>query len=104
MIEKDKIINELNLKLKRFPFELNQGEELFSIIIYLPDQTQCSMIRKNTDKFHKIEERLYEKFEKYGETENYFVVNGRKINRFNSLDGNGIKDGDIISMRTFEDS
>lgn len=90
LLEKDKIIKDLNDKIKRFPFVLNQGEKLISLIIYLPDQFQCSMICKNTEKFLKIEERLYEKFEKYSQTENYFIVNGRKINRFTSLEQNSI--------------
>ena len=103
-LEKDKIIKELKEKLKRYPFQLNEGEQLISLIIYLPDRTKCSMICKNTEKFHKIEERIYEKFERYSETENYFLVNGRKVNRFNSLKGNTIKDGDIITMKIFENN
>ena len=113
LLEKDKMINELNNKLKRlnelnnklkrYPFELNEGEKLISLIIYLPNQAQFSMICKNTEKFHKIEERLYEKFEKYKETDNFFLFYGKKVNRFNTLKENFIKDGDIIQMKIYGD-
>ena len=103
LLEKDKMINELNNKLKRYPFELNEGEKLISLIIYLPNQAQFSMICKNTEKFHKIEERLYEKFEKYKETDNFFLFYGKKVSRFNTLKENFIKDGDIIQMKIYGD-
>ena len=103
LLEKDKMINELNNKLKRYPFELNDGEYLISLIIYLPNQAQFSMICKNTEKFHKIEERLYEKFEKYKETDNFFLFYGKKVSRFNTLKENFINDGDIIQMKIYGD-
>ena len=49
-------------------------------------------------KFFELEEIVYGKHQKYRATENYFLVNGTKINRFLDLEGNSIKDGDVIVM------
>ena len=98
LFEKDKTIKELNEKLSRYPFQLNFGEKLISLIFILPEQVYVPIICKSTDKFFKLEEILYEKYEKYKNTENYFIVNGKRINRFLDLDANSIKDGNIIQL------
>ena len=104
MLEKDKEIKELKLKLSRFPFVLEDGEKLISIIFQSGDQSvHSSIICKNNDKFHKIEELLYEKNPKFAESENFFFLNGKKINRNKTLEQNGIKEDDIILLNTFEE-
>ena len=56
LIKKDKEIEELKIKLSRFPFELNEREKLMSVIFQSTDQNiHLSVICKNTDKFNKIE-------------------------------------------------
>ena len=103
IIEKDNKIKELKIKLSRFPFMLEEGEKLMSIIFTSGDQNfHTSIICKNTDKFNKIEDLLYEKYPKYTETENYFIFNGNKINRNKTLEQNNIKDNAIIILNTFE--
>ena len=57
---------------------------------------------KNTDIFSRLEEKLYKKYPKYKDYETYFLVNGRKIQRFKSLDENNIKNGDTIMMVTID--
>ena len=72
-----------------------------SIIIKSIDQNILrSFICKNTDKFAKIESQLYNEFSEYLETEseNYFLVNSKKINRYKSLEENGIRNGDVILL------
>ena len=104
MVEKDKEIKELKLKLSRFPFILDEGERLMSILIDSGDQTlHASIICKNTDKFYKIESLLCEKYPKYAETENFYMVKGNKINRNKTLEQNNIKDNDVILLNTFDD-
>ena len=95
--------NELvNLKL-RYPFELKEGERLMSIIIMSEDQKiHTSFFCKNTDKFNKLENILYDKYPLYSEEENYFIANGQKVNKYRSLEYNNIKDGDIITLYPFE--
>ena len=94
--KKDNEITELKLSL---PFDLKKGEKLMSIIITSYDQKiNCPFICKNTDKFNKIENLLYEKYPKYSEIENFFVINGNRINKSLNLEENKIKDKEIITL------
>ena len=93
---KEKESNELKLKI---PFELSSKEKLMSVIFYSTNQQiHCSFICKNTLKFSALESLLYdiEEYKKYKNLENIFIVKGKKINRFETLEENGIKDKDII--------
>ena len=104
VLKKDKEIEDLKAKLGRFPFQLLEGEKLMSIIIISIDQKiHCSFICKNTDIFSSIETKLYQMHNEYSESENFFTVNGKKINRHKNLDYNQIKDKDIIILNVLED-
>ena len=99
VLKKDKEIEELKLKLSRFPFELDSGEKLISIIFASTDQKVLySTICKNTDKFGNIELKLYDAYPDYSESVNIFTVNGNKINRSKNLDENKIKNHDTIIL------
>ena len=79
ILEKDKEISNLKLKLSRYPFELNEGEKLMTLIFTSIDQKiNYSIICKNTDRFNLIENKLYDIYPEYSETENYFIVHGKK--------------------------
>ena len=52
--------------------------------------------------FHIYEDLLYKKYPKYINSENYFLNNGEKINRFKSMKDNGIKDGDNLILNVIE--
>ena len=41
---------------------------------------------------------IYEKYPKYADGENFFIVNGIKINRNKTLEKNNIKNNDIITL------
>ena len=51
-----------------------------------------------TDTFAKVEEKLYQKYEQYRETNNNFVARGTIILRFKKMYENKIKDGDKIQL------
>ena len=103
VLEKDKEIKELRLKLSRYPFQLEEGEKLISVIFISSDQkVHYSTICKNTTKFLIIEGKLYEEYKDYEEVETYFTVNGRRINRHKTLDDNQIKNNDIIMLNVVE--
>ena len=103
VLEKDKEIKELKLKLSRYPVELEEGEKLISIIFISSGQkVHYSIICKNTSKFSIIEGNLYEEYHDYEEVETYFTVNGRRINRHKNLDDNKIKNNDIIMLNVVE--
>ena len=99
ILEKDKEIKILKTKLSRFPFELNEGEKIMSVIFTSSEQTfYQSIICKNTERFNNVENRLYDIYQNYSESENYFIVRGRKINKSKNLDQNDIKNSDIIIL------
>ena len=96
-------IDELKDELSRYPLELSKGEKLISVIFTSSDKMILySAICKNTEKFIKLEEKLYNNYPEYSKSDNYFMVNGNIINKFNTLDENKIKDGDIIIIRQNE--
>jgi CRISPR/Cas system-associated protein endoribonuclease Cas2 len=59
-----------------------------------------SIICKNTDNFKEIEKRFYEKYPEYRNTKNYFIVNGKEIDKTKNLDENKIKNSDIITIKS----
>ena len=80
ILKKDKEIEELKLKLSRYPFELKEGEKIISVIIKSFDQkVNYSIICKNTDKFSILE-----------------------VNRYKTLDDNGIYNNSVILLKTVE--
>ena len=103
IIKKDKIIEDLRLKLSRFPFELSEGEKLISIIFTSTDQKiHYSIICKNTEIFYNLELKLYQKYNELSEVENYFTVNGSRVNKTKNLEFNKIKDNDVIILNTLD--
>ena len=94
--EKEKEIKNLKSKI---PFELNESEILMTVIFYSTDQKiHYSMLCKNTDLFSRLESVLYkvEEYKEYKQKENYFIANAKSIDRFETLEKNGIKNGNVI--------
>ena len=96
-------IDELNEKLKRYPFSLEEGEKIMTIVFTSVNQKiNYSMICKNTDTINKLEEKLYEEYPKLSETNYYFICNGTMLNKFEKLEELKIKSGDIIVLNLDE--
>ena len=53
-------------------------------------------------KFHDVEGQLYEKFPEYESDQNFFMFNGNRINRWRTLEDNGIY-GYTIMLQKIED-
>ena len=51
-----------------------------------------------TDRFAEIEERLYQEFDEFRDTNNNFIVNGTTVLRFKKMSENNIKNGDTIQL------
>ena len=103
MEEIQKKNNELEELKTKLPFNLNKDEKLMTVIFISDAQDiHYSLICKNTDKFNVIENRLYEAFPQYLESENYFIANGKKINKSKSLEENNIKFSDVIILNKYE--
>ena len=62
------------------------------------EQKNYSIPCNSNDIFAKIEEKLYEIFPEYRETENYFLFKGRKILRFKSIFENQIQNNYPVLM------
>ena len=110
---KDQIINlmeelrekehELRAIKKMLPFDLSPGENLMCVIFISVDQkVHLPVICKNTDIFTRLEKLIYDQYPEFGETENYFMVHGQKINKYKTLDYNKIKNNDIITLKEFD--
>ena len=103
IFEKDNEIKILKAKLSRFPFELNESEKLISVTFSTRDENiYYSIICKNTDKFNIIENKFYKAYSEYAETDNYFIVNGNKVNSSKTLEYNKSKNNDIIILYQIE--
>ena len=99
IIDKDEEIKILRAKLSRFPFELNEDERLMTIIFKTYDESlYYSIICKNTERFNIIENKLYDVYSEYSNQENFLIFNGKKINKVNTLEQNGIKNNSIITL------
>ena len=97
----NKKISELKEKLSRYPLDLSKGENLISVIFTSLDQNiYYSIICKNTEKFSKLEQKLYKKYPEYSKSDNYFLVNGNRINKYKTLNENKIKNSEIIILLT----
>ena len=100
MDKKEKEINSLRSNL---PFQINEGEKLMCVIFVTGNQEiHYPFICKDKQKFNELENILYEKFPNYKKNENFFTVNGNKINKSKTLEENKIKDGDVIQLNAFE--
>ena len=97
-LQKD--IDELKNKLSLYPFELSKGEKLISVIISSSDENILySIICKNTEKFSKLEEKLYKDNPEYSNFDNYFMINGNRVDKMKTLDENKIKNGSVIFLK-----
>ena len=105
-------INEINsLKIENQnlqsenPYKLKKNEKLMTIIFISNDQhIHYSLICKNTQIFAYVEQELYTIFPEYKETENFFLLSGKAINRNKTIEENNIKFSDQIMICKIDDS
>ena len=124
--EKDSLINEYNMKEKKITANNNNyinkikelekeiekyknycllpGEQLINIKFISIDQTiNFEAFVKNTDNFSKLESILFEKYPKYKGTDNYFLVNGKRVSKLKTIEDNKINDNDILTLGIFDE-
>ena len=58
----------------------------------------CAIKTLKTDTFVKVEEKLYQKYPEYRETNNNFIFKGKIILKFKTVFENNIQDGDKIQL------
>ena len=94
-------MGEIKIELNKYSFDLKKGEYLLPIIFQSVDsKIHYAIICKNTDRFNMIENILYDIYPEYIENENYFIVNGNKINKNKTIEQNNIKYSDIVILNT----
>ena len=102
---KDKEINELKIKLNSVNKEeklVNLNDVLYIHFISVDQKINCPIRCLKTDTFAEVEEKLYQKYEDYRETNNNFVAKGGVILRFKKIYENNIEDGDKIELIMIE--
>ena len=97
--ELNNIKNNINNNYNDLVNNINPGERVITALFLSSDQkityaTSC----KNTTPFVRIEEKLYEEYPEYKETDNYFLHNGSVIKRFKTVEENHIKSGKPIIL------
>ena len=97
--ELEKLMDEIKKIRSIIPFDIIPGEKIMSIIFKSDDQNiLISMLCKNTHKFSRLKEIIFDKYPEYKEYENNFLFNGKKINENETLEKNKIEDGSIITL------
>ena len=100
---KDNIINDLKNQLKNEEHKtVNYDDILFVHFISKDLKLNYPIKCLKTDTFAVVEEKLYQKYEEYRETNNNFTANGRIVLRFKSISDNHIKDGDKVQLINIE--
>ena len=102
---KDKEINDLKDKLQKSGKDKKfvDFDNIIVIDFISSDQNiNCGIKCLKTDTFAEVEEKLYQRYEKFRETNNNFIANGKLILRFKKIFENGIKDGDKIQLIQIE--
>ena len=90
---------ENKIQLFRKYCNFSEGEKLISIKFISNEQDiDYSIITSNTEKFNNLENMVYEKYPKYMETDNYFLVGGNRIDKNKTLEENIIKNNAVITL------
>ena len=96
LIQKDKEINELKLKIPRHNLSMN---DIMVINFLSTDQNiRCGISCLADDTFAEVEEKLYKKFNEFRDTNNILLFGGNTILRFKKVRENNIHDGDTIQI------
>ena len=100
-------LDSINQKDKRIkiledaiPFNIKEGDHLMCVIFqsFNNQAIHYPFLCTNKQVFTNLENLLYERIPEYKRTNNYFISNGKIIEKYLSLEENNIRDGDIICM------
>ncbi len=102
---KDNLINDLRLQLQnsgKNKTPVNFEDIMVVNFISLDQKINCGIKCLKTETFVEVEERLYQQYEKYIETNNNFITKGRLVLRFKKIFENNIINGDKIQLIIIE--
>ncbi len=104
IVQKENQINKLKLELQNEKNKNNKKlidlNDILAITFISTDQkiNKYPISCFKTDRFAEIEERLYQEYDEFRETNNTFIVNGTTVLRFKKMSENNIKNGDTIQL------
>ena len=98
---KDDLINDLKNKLQNNTNNkklINYDDILIVYFISTDQKINHAIKCLKTDTFAEVEEKLYQQYEEYRETNNNFITKGKNVLRFKKICENNINDGDKIQL------
>ena len=100
---KTKIKDEMNKNTKTKNEKLVNFDDIIVINFISTDQKINNYGIKclKSDTFANVEEKLYQDYDEFRETNNIFVLNAKQILRFKTIADNKIKNGDRIQLMQF---
>ena len=98
---KTQINNTVNIKKSVTAF--NFDDIIVVHFISMDQKINCALKCLKTDTFAEVEEKLYQKYDEFRETNNNFIANGKMILRFKKISDNNIHDGDKIQLINIEE-
>jgi len=96
IIQKDKEINELKLKIPNN--NVNMNDIIVINFISSDKKMTCGIPCLLENTFAEVEEKLYKQFEEFRNTNNLLLFKGNKILRFKKIKENNIHNGDTIEI------
>ena len=84
-----------------FPFEYSKGDKIYTVtFITLNEDIHYSLICKNTDKFHRLEDAFYDKYPEFNNSNTIFLNHDKIIDKSKNLESNNIIDNDFIIVKS----
>ena len=96
IIQKDKEINELKLKIPKD--NLSKNEEIIINFLSSGQTIRWGIPCSADDIFAEVEEKLYQQFEEFRNTNNSLLFKGNTVLRFKKIKENNIHNGDTIEL------
>ena len=100
------LINHIEIFKKKLGFDLGKFDNLMIVLVSSIDHQiiKHPFIYKNTLQFCALENIIYSEYPQFRENSNSncFLVNGKIINRFKTMDENNIKNRDVLTLSTFD--
>ena len=88
---KDKDIDFSNFSKNDFIFNVEEKEKIKINFSSLDQKVNMSLFCMNYEIFAEVEEKLYQSYPKYRETNNCFFSNGAQILRFKTIEENNLE-------------
>ena len=98
IIEKDKQIKELELKLKKND-NINRNDMMVVNFMSTDQAINTDIACTADDSFAEVEEKLYQIYDEYRNTNNLLLHKGNMVLRFKKIKENNIKNGDKIIVK-----